>query len=96
MHDPVIVRPATDKFSKAEMARWGQYVGVRRTFPFNDNHYEDMWVLVYSLRSADAIAHFRQHGFEYKGKLAFNVSPDGAPAWLIKFSLFLGFLFGAS
>jgi len=45
---------------------------------------------VRSLQEADARKHFAQHGFEYQGRLAFNVPFDHSAAWLIRLSLAIG------
>ena len=75
------------------MAEWPQHSGVRRVM-LSGIEYEDQYMLVRSLQSADARNHFVQHGFEYRGRLAFNVPFDRAPAWLINLSVLVGRLVG--
>jgi hypothetical protein len=47
-------------------------------------------MLVRSLHSADAGKHFAKHEFKFLGKLAFNVSFERSPAWLINMSVLIG------
>jgi hypothetical protein len=43
------------------------------------SEYEDQYMLVRSLHSADARNHFENHGFEYLGRLAFSAPFDRSP-----------------
>jgi hypothetical protein len=88
-NDPAIISPPQGKFTEEEMAEWPQHSGVRRVM-LSGFEYEDQYMLVRSLHSADARNHFVKHGFEYLGRLAFNVPFDRSPAWLINFSLLIG------
>ncbi|WBU31461.1 hypothetical protein OOZ54_08160 [Rhodopseudomonas palustris] len=79
----------SEKVSEAEARDWRQYAGVRRIYgsgvDFTHQH-----LLVRSLSEADARAHFEQHGFKYRGRLAFNVPFNAAPGWLVEISVQLG------
>lgn len=93
--DPAIVSPSPNRFTEAEMAAWPQHAGVRRVFLSGNasepgSHYEDQFMLVRSLNDADARAHFKAHGFSYRGRLAFNVPFEAAPRWLINLSVWAG------
>jgi hypothetical protein len=87
--DPAIISPPLGKFSDQEMARWPQHAGVRRVL-LSGSEYEDQYMLVRSLHSADARNHFAKHGFKYLGRLAFNVPFDRSPTWLINLSVLVG------
>jgi len=87
--DPAIISAPLGKFSDQEMARWPQHAGVRRVL-LSGSEYEDPYILVRSLHSADASNHFAKHGFEYLGSLAFNVPFDRSPTWLINLSALVG------
>jgi hypothetical protein len=89
-NDPAIVNPPQGEFAAEEMAEWPQHSGVRRVM-LSSSEYEDQdqYMLVRSLHSADARNHFVKHGFEYLGRLAFNVPFERSPAWLINLSVLL-------
>ena len=89
MSDPAIISPHPRKFTEDEMAGWAQHAGVRRVL-LSDSEYEDQYMLMRSLHSADARNHFVNHGFKYLGRLAFNVPFDRSPAWLINLSVLVG------
>ncbi|WOH55336.1 hypothetical protein [Bradyrhizobium sp. BWC-3-1] len=71
------------------MAEWPQHGGVRRVM-LSDTDYEDQYMLIRSLHNIDAHNHFTKHGFQYRGRLAFNVPFDRSPPWVINLSLLLG------
>jgi hypothetical protein len=87
--DPSIVAPPEGRFTEQEMARWRQHVGVRCVFR-GAGQYEDAFMLVRARHADDARRDLEQHGFDYWGRLAFNVSPESAPGWLMGVSLMLG------
>jgi hypothetical protein len=87
--DPAVVSPPRGMFSERELARWPQHVGVRRILGANSK-YQDQYMFVRSVHNADARRHLMMHGFEYVGRLAFNVRFDCAPGWLIAVSLLAG------
>ncbi len=91
--EPAMVPPSAGEVSEAEMARWSQYVGVRRMVV--DWHlYKDQYMLVRAQNDGDARSQLGGHGFKYCGALAFRVPFETAPAWLINLSLFLGRFIG--
>lgn len=97
-NDPAAIKPPEGRFTEAEMATWPQFAGVRRIFLSGSANepgstYEDQFLFVRSLHEGDARAHFKAHGFAYRGRLAFNVTFETAPPWLINLSLWLGRLF---